>query len=617
MLHSLIPDRMEVRPGDGGQPETSSLVDLYRRRNPGPVSGSSDTARSWAAEAVPAIKDDEISEALKKVKNRKACGLDGIPPEVVKCLHRHAPGVLTALFRRCMETRTVPLSWKQALIIPILKGPDKNPAVPSSYRPISLLSCVGKLFERVVATRIERELNESSWLSQAQYGYMPFVSSETAVMALLEAVKRSEKDYAVGIFLDISGAFDRMNWKYALKEAQTGQITPYLVEILADYLQGRTAVLKGFNTLLKKALNQGCPQGSVLGPLLWKLTINPLLKAAWPEGIRTFAYADDVAVLITGNTRREMEKLAGEVTSILLTWSNQASMTFSAAKTHQMMLKGFLKRAPTIQLGGMFIQPKTDVRYLGVVLDTTGDYRKHVDMVVKKAVQAFFGIALVARVEWGIPHAPAKHLYKALIVPIVTYGAAVWARRTAQVKIKEKIRRAQRPALIGIAKSYRTAPTEALLAIAGILPLELEVQWRAVAFAVRHGTKVRWKGEVFASDSAVEINLDTPLKNRGVITKRGPSRLVQASILGAATDLGQTEIFARSRKIKNALRKKIYEVALGDWQRSYADYDGAIKALIPNVIDQMGNEWFCPFRALTCFATRHGPFACYEERFSL
>lgn len=116
---------------------------------------------------------------------------------------------------------------------------------------------------------------------------------------------------------------------------------------------------------------------------------------------------------------------------------------------------------------------------------------------------------------------------------------------------------------------------------------------------------------------AVEINLDTPLKNRGVITKRGPSRLVQASILGAATDLGQTDIFARSRKIKNALRKKIYQVALGDWQRSCADYDGAIKALIPNVIDRMGKEWFCPFRAFTCFATRHGPFACYEERFSL
>lgn len=141
-----------------------------------------------------------------------------------------------------------------------------------------------------------------------------------------------------------------------------------------------------------------------------------------------------------------------------------------------MMLKGRLERSPAVRLGGVPIHWATNVRYLGGTLDSGAIYRKHIDTIVYKNLHAFLGIARRTKFECGIPYVPAKLLYKPISVPIVTYGATAWVRIVSVGKYKQLIRRAQIPALIGIAKSYCTAQTEALLAIAGVFPLELEVQ---------------------------------------------------------------------------------------------------------------------------------------------
>ena len=115
----------------------------------------------------------ELKDALKKVKTRKARGPDGISGELLKHLGACSRAVLLKMFNHNWMKGLVPAVLKEAVIIPVpKKGKDKKN--PCSYRPISLLSCVGKLLERMVKRRLISHLGSNGVLSPTQTGYRKF-----------------------------------------------------------------------------------------------------------------------------------------------------------------------------------------------------------------------------------------------------------------------------------------------------------------------------------------------------------------------------------------------------------------------------------------------------------
>lgn len=113
---------------------------------------------------------NEIKSIIKKFKNMKAPGEDGIFYILIKKLPESTLMSLVKIFNKCFDLAYFPDSWKNAKVIPILK-PDKNPAEASSYRPISLLSSISKLFERIILNRMMTHINENSIFADEQFGF--------------------------------------------------------------------------------------------------------------------------------------------------------------------------------------------------------------------------------------------------------------------------------------------------------------------------------------------------------------------------------------------------------------------------------------------------------------
>jgi len=152
---------------------------------------------------------DEVHEAIRGLKVSKAPGPNGLSNRVLMHLPKRAVSLHARIFNAVLRTHHFPATWKHARVISILK-PGKDPAQPSSYRPISLLDSIGKLFEMILLVRILHVFNERCLLRDEQFGFRPRHSTSLQLARLVERITRnfSEKSVTGAVFLDVAKAFD-------------------------------------------------------------------------------------------------------------------------------------------------------------------------------------------------------------------------------------------------------------------------------------------------------------------------------------------------------------------------------------------------------------------------
>ncbi|KMQ89014.1 reverse [Lasius niger] len=158
----------------------------------------------------------EVSEAVKSMKVGKAPGLDGVCTEMLRAIWRAIPEWLKRVYDVCLSTMRFPSAWKSARVIVLLKSPEKVRSDPGSYRPICLLSVLGKVLERMMVKRLERLVSER--LCDAQYGFVRGRSTEGAWNRVQEWVSGSESKYVLGVFVDFQGAFDNLEWDCVIQK---------------------------------------------------------------------------------------------------------------------------------------------------------------------------------------------------------------------------------------------------------------------------------------------------------------------------------------------------------------------------------------------------------------
>ena len=153
----------------------------------------------------------ELKHALKKMKSKKAPGPDGITGEMLKHLGACSRAVLLKIFNHSWIKGVVPAVWKEAVVIPVPKK-EKDKKNPRSYRPISLLSCVGKLLERTINRRLINHLESNNVLSPTQTGYRKHISTEDQLAYLAQNIEDAfqEKRKVLAVFFDLSNAFDKV-----------------------------------------------------------------------------------------------------------------------------------------------------------------------------------------------------------------------------------------------------------------------------------------------------------------------------------------------------------------------------------------------------------------------
>jgi hypothetical protein len=221
---------------------------------------------------------DEVQDVIRGLKVSKAPCPNGIPNRALKNLPQRAVSLPTQIFNAILLTHHFPTLWKHACVISILK-PGKDPALPSSFRPISLLNTIGKIFEKILLARILHEVSERGLLRDEQFGFRPRHSTSLQLARLGERITRnySEKGLTGAVFIDVGKAFDTVWIDCLLYKLTLLNFPSYIVHTISSYLKDRT-----FEASFQKATSSrrimrvGVAQGGLISPVLFSLYVNDM-----------------------------------------------------------------------------------------------------------------------------------------------------------------------------------------------------------------------------------------------------------------------------------------------------------------------------------------------------
>ena len=221
-----------------------------------------------------AISMEEVELAIRQLKCKKAPGPDGVTNDMIKNFGLLTKRTLLKLFNESWKTGTVPA--KKATIIPIhKKGKDKKN--PNSYQPISLVSCLGKLLEKVINRRLLSFLEDNNVLSQTQTGYRKHRSTGDQLALIAQELENAfqEKKKVVVVFFDLTKPFDKVWQEGLLLKVLQSWVSGKMYKWIRCILQDRSARVKldGYMSESIK-MRKGVPQGGVISPTLFLLYIN-------------------------------------------------------------------------------------------------------------------------------------------------------------------------------------------------------------------------------------------------------------------------------------------------------------------------------------------------------
>lgn len=278
---------------------------------------------------------------------------------------------------------------------------------------------LGKALEGLVLGRIKTKVDRN--LSENQYGFRKGTSTEDVIIRFRKFQEECTENYVMGIFLDISRAFNNLWWPDIVEAVRRIGCSGPLVSLIRDYLRQRIVVFRTENGTVRRETNKGCPQESLLGPVLWNLIFDDLLRKIERAGFNVVAYADDAVIMVKGKTRLELEEKGQHIINLIDDWCYEHKMSLSPKKTVIMMLRGSLdmRRPPLIYLKGNPLKKVTEFRYLGVILESGVmglKIGKHVAYVASKCKRLFYSLKRIAKRDWGIKYRALRNIYQGLFV---------------------------------------------------------------------------------------------------------------------------------------------------------------------------------------------------------
>ena len=217
----------------------------------------------------------EVAKVLKSLNVSKACGPDGVSPQLLKECHMKLASSLTRLFNYSLSRGTLPVDWKTVNVVPVFNSGEQT--ATDNYRPVSLTSMVVKSLERLIHNHIMSFLSDNKFLCDNQHGFRPLRSCVTQLLQLVHEWLSilEERGFVDAIFLDFAKAFDKVSHPHLLLNLQHHGIKGQLLKWISDFLTTRRqrVVIEGYSSGWSE-VTSGVPQRSILSPLLLLVYIN-------------------------------------------------------------------------------------------------------------------------------------------------------------------------------------------------------------------------------------------------------------------------------------------------------------------------------------------------------
>ena len=368
--------------------------------------------------------ENEIRTIVNNMRN-VGSGHDRINTRIFKHTFTSIIDIIVHFMNLCLKQSTFPTLLKRAVIKPIYKTGDKQ--LFNNYRPISLLSVISKVLEKLIYIRLQEHLNTNKLICDNQFGFRTGMSTYMPIAVLQERIVSAFEmnSNICGIYLDLRKAFDSVDIRILLGKLQKYGICKEAHMMLKSYLSERTQCVQ-INDIYSSDLpiNIGVPQGSILGPLLFILYVNdfPLICG---EHATTLMYADDTAIFIEGDNEQLLQSRLDTLMPKVDEWfsSNQLSLntdkTYYQIYTHQK--KNFELK---ITLSGASIDRTKSIKYLGVFIDEDMKWKTHIS---KLQTILSRNVGIMSRLKYFLDSKQLLLIYNSLFLSHVNYCCLIYS----------------------------------------------------------------------------------------------------------------------------------------------------------------------------------------------
>ena len=329
---------------------------------------------------------------------------------------------LSEIFNFCVTKGKYPKDLKKACVIPVFKKGERN--LCGNYRPISLISPFSKIFERCILSQLNTFFSSFSILSDKQFGFKKNVSTEMALSNVYESFLSNfeNKQITCAIFLDIAKAFDSVNHQLLLNKLECYGVRGLPQQLIESYLSDRSQyTIIDNNASSPLPITCGVPQGSVLAPFLFSVFINDLPNVTY---MQTTLFADD-ACFSYGSTNIDNleQKVNSELTKIG-TWFQENKLALNIDKTHFILIHRKNKNTDIqINLNGTRLSQKSQIKYLGVIIDEKLNWKPQVNSCVTKLNKCLWAISKLRRFT---NTSTLRLIYFSFAYPYLQYGISSW-----------------------------------------------------------------------------------------------------------------------------------------------------------------------------------------------
>ncbi|CAK1602723.1 unnamed protein product [Parnassius mnemosyne] len=333
----------------------------------------------------------EIEAIITNLRNDSATGIDRIPSQLIKRAKNSLIPPITYMCNLCLKTGVFPDILKRALVHPIHKSGDRDSV--ENYRPISVLSALSKILEKVLNFRLTNFLKHNNIISDNQFGFVKGKSTEDATLILTETIAKhlDNKSKVIGVFLDLSKAFDTVSVPLLLHKMEMIGVRGIALDIFRSYLSNRTQLVKiGDYTSLPATVSFGVPQGSVLGPTLFLVYVNSLCKITLPN-CKIISYADDTALIVHGKEWKDAQFHTEFALGKVMWWLSSNLLTLNVKKTRYITFTHRVSTQPSAEFhlkahtceqqskcNCPILSRSTHIRYLGLIIDYCLSWSAHI-----------------------------------------------------------------------------------------------------------------------------------------------------------------------------------------------------------------------------------------------
>lgn len=367
------------------------------------------------------VTTEIVTENIRKLKNRKAPGTDGICNELLKyggqCLNQK----IVELFQKILKDRQIPDEWRTSITVPIYKKGGKKD--PSNYRTITLMNTTLKLMTKIISNEITNKYN----IREEQMGFRQNRSTTDAIFVIRQITEKAiEFDVPAYICLiDLTKAFDRVRLRDVIDILNEENMPQQIIELIRDINTRNKTKVKVDNELTGEIdITSGIRQGDSLSPLLFNLLMDKLIGATFKKGqgyklgnkeIRVVCYADDMAII--SNNEDELQRMVHEFVKS----AKMYNMEISTTKTKTLVAAREPKRCKIV-INDKIIEQVTKIDYLGIEISGCGDWKEGVRKQANKASRISGCLRDIVWRNKDMRTESKVRIYKSCVRPVLTYA---------------------------------------------------------------------------------------------------------------------------------------------------------------------------------------------------